>query len=279
MDTEYMKDIKSMLKEDIGTGDITTESLIPDDVKVKSEVIAGQPGYVAGILEAENIFKELMVNSEAKVSDGDKIDTGEILMNVEGSARGILSAERVALNLLSRMSGIATATREMLNEARKEDPEVQIAATRKTAPLLRRFDKKAVEIAGGEPHRFNLEDFILIKDNHLKIMGSVTSAVYKARELNPTEKIEVEVKSLRGVIEAIKAGADMVMLDNVKPIDLKDIIIELDKLGLRDKITLEASGGININNVREYASTGVDIISSSYMTMQSPALDISLEIE
>lgn len=268
-----------MLKEDVGAGDVTTESLVSEGKRARAKIIARQSGYLAGIPEVKAVFEELGVSSDSKVADGDKIEAGDTLIEAEGPARGTLSAERVALNLLSRMSGIATATREMLDEARKVNAEVQIAATRKTAPLLRRFDKKAVESVGGEPHRFNLEDFILIKDNHLKIVGSVAEAVQKARESNPSERIEVEVGSLEETIEAIKAGADVVMLDNTSPKEIKEIIRELEKSGLRDKVILEASGGVNPSNVAEYASTGVDIISSSYMSMQAPALDMSLEIE
>ncbi|KXA99279.1 hypothetical protein AKJ42_03445 [candidate division MSBL1 archaeon SCGC-AAA261C02] len=279
MDSKTQEDIRQMLEEDIGAGDVTTESLVSEEKKAKAKITAGKSGYLAGIPEAQAVFEELEVSSNPKASDGDKIEAGDTLIEAEGLARGILTAERVALNLLSRMSGIATATREMLDEARKVNSEVQIAATRKTAPLLRRFDKKAVESVGGEPHRFNLEDFILIKDNHLELVESVAEAVQKARESNPSEKIEVEVDSLEETIEATEAGTDVVMLDNMSPEEIKEIIRELEESGLRDKVILEASGGVNPSNVKEYASTGVDIISSSYMTMQAPALDMSLEIE
>lgn len=277
--SEIRKDIRQMLEEDIGTGDVTTESLVSEKKKTKAKIIAGRSGYLAGVLEARAVFEELGVSSEPKASDGDRIEEGDTLIEAEGPARGILTAERVALNLLSRMSGIATATREMLDKAREADSEVQIAATRKTAPLLRKFDKKAVESVGGRPHRFNLEDFVLIKDNHLKLVKSVAEAVEKAHESYPSEKVEVEVDSLEKAIEAAKAKADVVMLDNMSPKEIKEVIKELEKSSLRDRVILEASGGINPSNVKEYASTDVDIISSSYMTMRAPALDMSLEIE
>ncbi|MEA1904294.1 MAG: carboxylating nicotinate-nucleotide diphosphorylase [Candidatus Hadarchaeota archaeon] len=268
-----------MLKEDIGYGDVTTESLIPEGKEAKAKIIAEQSGYIAGIPEALAVFDELEVKAKALVSDGDKVRPGDTLIEADGPARGILTAERVALNLLSRMSGVATATREMLDKARKVNSKVQIAATRKTVPLLRKFDKKAVRTVGGEPHRYHLGDFVLIKDNHLKLVRSVADAVGRAHEANLSKKIEVEVDSLEGAVEAAKAEADVIMLDNMSPAEIRKAIKELKKEDLRDEVIIEASGGINPTNVGEYASTGVDILSSSYMTMQAPALDVSLEIE
>ncbi|MBS3814941.1 MAG: carboxylating nicotinate-nucleotide diphosphorylase [Hadesarchaea archaeon] len=268
-----------MLNEDIGTGDVTTESVIPPDKVAKAKIIAKESSYLAGISEVKIVFDELGVSSRTDKKDGEKVEAGDTVIEAEGSARGILSAERVALNLLSRMSGIATATREMLNESREVNSNVEIAATRKTAPLLRRFDKKAVELAGGEPHRFNLEDFVLIKDNHLKLTDSVSEAVERARKSASSEKIEVEASNLEEAIEAAEAGADVVMLDNMTPTEIEEALEELRESGLRSKIIIEASGGIRPNNVRDYASTGVDIISSSYMTMQAPAMDFSLQIK
>lgn len=271
--------IRQMLEEDIGLGDITSKAVISSETQAKAEVIAGGSGVLAGAREASTAFKEMEVEVKIIKGNGNSINSRDIVARLKGPARGILAAERVALNLLSRMSGIATATREMLEKARERNPEVKIAATRKTAPLLTSFDKRAVQIAGGEPHRYGLDDFILIKDNHIKLSGAITKAVEKARKSNPSKKIEVEVNSLGEALETVKAGAEMIMLDNISPSGLKEVIEELEEAGVRDKVIIEVSGGINPSNVGEYAQAGVDIISSSYMTMQAPALDVSLEIE
>ena len=161
----------------------------------------------------------------------------------------------------------------------QKNPKVIIAATRKTAPLLTYFDKRAVRTAGGEPHRYKLSDHILIKDNHLKIVGSVTAAVRQARKTSPAGKIEVEVNTLRDACEAARAGADVVMFDNVKTVNIRRAVKMLEREGLRDQITLEASGRIDLSNVGEYATTDVDMISSSYMTMRAPALDMGLDLK
>lgn len=278
VDSETREDIRRMMEEDIGFGDVTSESLIEEGVKAKAEVIADQGGCVAGVPEVETVFDELGVEAEPLVSDGDKIDSGDVLFEVEGQARDILAAERVALNLLSRMSGIATATREMINKAKEVNSEVRIAATRKTVPLLRSFDKKAVEVAEGEPHRYHLGDFVLIKDNHLKFVDSVTEAVKRSKEAQLSEKIEIEVDTKEDAISAAEAGADIVMLDNFSPEETEESVKALEEAGFRDQIIIESSGGIDLTNVKEYASTGVDVISSSYMTMQAPALDVKLEV-
>lgn len=276
--SETRDDIRKMMEEDIGRGDITSESLISEETETGAEVIAGQSGHLAGIPEALAVFEELGIEAEAKFSNGDEIESGDVLIEVEGSARKILAAERVALNLLSRMSGIATATQEMLDEAREANSEVQIAATRKTAPLLRKFDKRAVEAVGGEPHRYHLGDFVLIKDNHLNLVDSVPEAVERAREEGLSDQIEIEVDDEEEAVSAAEAGADIIMFDNFEPDEVKEAVEILEKSDLRDQVILEASGGIDPSNVGEYAASGVDVISSSYMTMRAPALDIKLEV-
>ncbi len=278
MDSEELEDIRQMMEEDLKYGDVTSESLVDEDTEARAEVIAGESGFVAGIPEISLVFDELDVNVDLKVEDGDEIAPGEVLLEVEGRARGILAAERVALNLLSRMSGIATATEEMFEEARRANEDVQIAATRKTAPLLRRFDKRAVKVVGGEPHRYHLGDFVLIKDNHLKFVGSVSKAVELAKEADLSDTVEVEVTEKDEAVAAAEAGADIVMLDNFDSDEAAEAVDLLEEKGLRDQIELEASGGIDPSNVEEYAASGVDVISSSYMTMQAPALDIKLEV-
>ena len=277
-DSETREDITRMIQEDLWAGDVTTESLIDENIEARAEIITTQPGYIVGVSEMLILFEELGVKFRPKIADGDKVEEGDVIAEVEGPANNILKSERVALNLLSKMSGVATATREMAERAESANEGVKVAATRKTTPLLRKFEKRAVKAVGGEPHRYNLGDFILIKDNHLKLAGSVNEAVERAKESELSEKIEVEVTEEQELIEAIKAGADIVMLDNFGPEKMKEAVETLKDLELRDEVLLEASGGITPENIRDYAEAGVDIISSSYMTMGAPALDIKLEI-
>lgn len=272
------KKIREMLAEDLGSGDITSKALLSSKVKTKAKIVAGQPGVLAGVSEAMMAFDEVGVQAKALKSDGQQIKAGDVILRLDGPARSIFAAERVALNLLMRMSGIATATQGLINQARKKNPNVVIAATRKTAPLLTYFDKRAVQVAGGEPHRYKLSDHILIKGNHLRLVGSVSKAVLQAREGSPVKKVEVEVSKPDDAYEAARASADVVMLDNMKPANIIRAIKILKRGGLRNRVTLEASGGINPSNVESYVATGVDVISSSYITMRAPALDMRLEL-
>lgn len=271
------KKIREMLSEDLGKGDVTSEALVHPGAKARASVIAKEPGILAGVAEAAMAFKEMCVGVKVLKPDGAKIKAGDMIMKLDGPARGILAAERVALNLLMRMSGIATATRKFIDIAIRKNPKVVIAATRKTAPLLVHFDKRAVIVAGGMPHRYNLSDHVLIKDNHLWLVGSVGEAVRRTKSTK--QKIEVEVISPEEALEAARAGADILLFDNMAPADIKKAVQELKREGLREKVKLEASGGINLSNVGEYAATGVDVISSSYMTMRAPAIDMSLEVK
>ena len=273
------KKIREMLAEDIGSGDITSKALLSPKAKAKAKIIAKQHGVLAGVSEAMVAFDEVGVQAKALKSDGQQIKAGDVILRLKGPARGILAAERVALNLLMRMSGIATATRGLIDRARNKNPNVVIAATRKTAPLLTYFDKRAVQVAGGEPHRYKLSDHILIKDNHLRLVGSVSKAVLQARGVSRVKKVEVEVSKPDDAYEAARAGADVVMLDNMKPTDIIRAIKALERGGLRDKVILEASGGIDPSNVESYVATGVDVISSSYITMRAPALDMGLKLK
>ncbi len=273
------KKIREMLAEDLGSGDVTSKALLSPKDKAKAKIIAKQPGVLAGVSEAMVAFDEVGVQAKAFKSDGQQIKAEEVILCLKGPARGILAAERVALNLLMRMSGIATATRELIDRAKKKNPDIVIAATRKTAPLLTYFDKRAVQVAGGEPHRYKLSDHILIKGNHLRLVGSVSKAVLQAREGSRVKKVEVEVNNPDDAYEAARAGADMVMFDNMKPANIIRAIKILKRGGLRNRVTLEASGGIDPSNVESYVATGVDVISSSYITMRAPALDMRLELK
>ncbi len=275
---DVRKRIKEMLAEDLGKGDVTSDTLFGAGLKARAEVTAKQKGVLAGIVEAVMVFNEVGVKAKIMRKDGASVSPGDVILSLEGPARKILAAERVALNLMMRMSGIATATRELITLARRKNPRVVIAATRKTAPLLKYFDKRAVVVAGGSPHRFGLSDQVLIKDNHLKLISSITEAVGKFKGRGKVGKIEVETTSPEEALEAAKAGADIVMLDNMTPSQVRRAIKMLKEEGLRDKVSLEASGGIDSTNVADFAATGVDVISTSYMTMRSHAMDISLKI-
>jgi nicotinate-nucleotide pyrophosphorylase (carboxylating) len=199
-------------------------------------------------------------------------------MKISGNAQTILSAERTMLNLLSRMSGIATATRRLAEKLRKANATAKIAATRKTAPGLGYFDKKAVLIGGGDPHRLRLDDMILVKDNHIAIAGSVETAVKKAKAASFSKKIEVEVASATDALKAAEAGADIIMLDNFSPKQIREAVEALKKAGFFGKILVEVSGGITEQNLLEYASAQVDTISMGAITHSAKALDISLEV-
>ncbi len=276
-DAVVRKKIREMLAEDLGLGDVTSEALVHPEVKARASVIAKQSGVLAGVAEAAMVFKEMRVKVRILRPDGARVKAGDVIMRLDGPARGILAAERVALNLLMRMSGIATATRELIDRARRSNPKVVIAATRKTAPLLTHFDKRAVRVAGGKPHRYRLSDHILIKDNHIRLVGAVIEAVRLSRKVKRV-KVEVEVNKPADALKAARAGADVVMLDNMNPAGIVRTIKMLEREGLRDKVVLEASGRIDTSNVGSFAATGVDMISSSYMTMRAPALDMSLEV-
>ncbi len=276
--TDVRKKIRQMLAEDLGKGDVTSESLFGPNVKSRAKLIANQCGVLAGVREAAMAFEESGVLVRILRHDGDEISTGDVIMCVSGSARSILATERVVLNLLMRMSGIATATRDLIIRAKEKNPNIAIAATRKTAPLISYFDKKAVMVAGGIPHRYSLSDQVLIKDTHLKLTGSIKKAINSIKQLNTKGKIEVEVSNPEEALMAAREGADIVMLDNMAPSEHARAIKMLKREGIREKVILEASGGINLSNVGKYASVGVDVISSSYMTMRAPAIDIGLEI-
>ncbi len=271
--------LRSFLKEDLGQGDITTHLLIPEKVIVQAEIIAKETGVAAGIEEALILLESLGIKAKPLVKDGQKIAKGKVLIKIEGNAKNVLALERTVLNLLARMSGIATFTNRIVRKIRKAGYKTVIACTRKTAPGLEYFDKKAVLLGGGDTHRLHLDDMILIKDNHIAIVGNVKEAVKLAKkQASFSKKIEVEVSDVNEAIEAAKAGADIIMLDNFTPEKVKDAINRLKKENLRDKVLIEASGGINEKNIVNFADAGVDIISLGALTHSAKALDISLEI-
>jgi len=231
------------LAEDIGQGDATVTAIVPAATIVEAEIIAKERGIAAGIEETVILAQSLGLNINVKVTDGDVFKNKQVIVKVAGHARTILTAERTILNLLSRMSGIATTTRKLAERIKKANLTTRIAATRKTAPGLLYFDKKAVQIGGGDAHRLHLDDLVLIKDNHIKITGSVEDAVRMARtEVSFTKKIEVEITNPEEATRAAEAGADIIMLDNFSPKQIKLTVELLKKARHFGKIILEASG-------------------------------------
>ena len=200
-------------------------------------------------------------------------------MELDGDAGTILSVERTVLNILMRMSGIATTTSNLISRVNEKNPNIRVAATRKTTPGLQLFEKEAVKIGGGDTHRYRLDDCVLIKDNHIALVGDVKTCVENARNYASfTKKIEIEVENIKDALEASIAGADIVMLDNMSPEEVKNVIKALENKNLRENILVEVSGGINPDNIEYYADTGIDIISTGYITHSVPSLDLSLEI-
>jgi nicotinate-nucleotide pyrophosphorylase (carboxylating) len=271
--------LRSFLEEDVGQGDLTTYLTVPKDVVVEAEVVVKEGGLVAGIEEALILCESLNLQAEALTFDGDQVEPKTTLLRIVGDARTLLSAKRTLLNVLSRMSGIATMTNRLVGKVRAAGYRTRVSCTRKVAPGLGYFDKKAVFLGGGDTHRLHLDDLILIKDNHLKIVGNVGGAVRKAREaVSFSKKVEVEVASIEEALKAAKAGADIVMLDNFSPKKVKETVLALTKEGVRSKVLLEASGGITEKNILEYAAAGVDILSIGEITHSVKALDMSLEV-
>ncbi len=266
--------LKAALAEDLGCGDLTTKILIDPDLKGHACVIAREPMVLSGTDVFEKVLQILdpAIKTSRHFLDGSTIMPDTIVLEIHGKLAPILSGERLALNLLQRLSGIATYTRKFVEAVK--DYQVQIVDTRKTTPLWRSLEKKAVRDGGAKNHRFGLFDGILIKDNHIAACGGITEAILKARESSHhLVKIEVEVETLEQFKEALAGGADVIMLDNMSPEKIQKAV-EL----ANGKVILEASGGINLDNVKEYAATGVDLISLGTLTHSAPSVDISLEI-
>jgi len=274
-----LEKIREFLREDIGFGDVTSEALIPSGQRARARLFLREPGVVAGLDEASALFEMLGCSVKSRRRDGERVDEGEVLMEVEGPARALLSGERTAINIVAHMSGIATVTADVVLAVRVVSPDVRVAATRKTLPGLRELEKRAVVLGGGDTHRMRLDDCVLIKDNHLGLVPSVEEAVRRAREgVSFTRKIEVEVGSPAQAEEAAAAGADIVMFDNMTPAEIRRCLDHLDGKGLRQGRLFEASGGITAENAAEYAATGVDVISLGSLTHSVRSLDVKLEI-
>jgi nicotinate-nucleotide pyrophosphorylase (carboxylating) len=265
--------IESALQEDMPQGDITSESIIPDDSRSRAIILAKEDGILAGMDVASRVFEKIDpdVKFQRKKDDGQKFHKGETLATLEGSSISILKGERTALNFLQRMSGIATTTGRFV-KALKGMP-TKILDTRKTTPGLRSLEKHAVKVGGGENHRRNLSEMVLIKDNHLKLVGSISKAVKRAKKrVGPGIKIEVEATCLAEVQEAVQSGADRVMLDNMPLDEMKEVV-----QWVGGRIPLEVSGSVTLEKIGEIAALGIDYISVGSLTHSYTSVDISME--
>jgi len=262
-------DVRAWLAEDLGAGDLTSEAVVAEGATAKAAILVKEPGVVCGLELVRSVFAELDpgFTTEALAADGDEVE-GQVAQ-LDGDARALLAGERLALNLLGRLSGIATLTRRYVDAV--EGTGATILDTRKTTPGLRALEKYAVRCGGGTNHRLGLDDGILIKDNHLRLAGSLGEAVSNAAATGVS--VEVECETLDQVAEAVQAGADMILLDNMSPAQLSEAVALVD-----GRAKLEASGGVNLDTVRAIAETGVDFISVGALTHSARALDVSLEL-
>lgn len=272
--------IKYMLREDEGFGDVTSNALIPENKVFYAKLISKDDGILAGIEIIKEMFLEYGIEIISSKNDGDEINKGDVLLELEGNARKILLLERTALNLLMRMSGVATVTNRIVTKVNGVNPKIRVAGTRKTAPALQKYDKLAIAIGGGDPHRYALDDMILIKDNHIAVVGSVKEALQLAKENNSfSKKIEIEVESIEDAIIASENGADIIMFDNMSPEQAQNALDALKEKDLRDNVLIEISGGITEDNILDYAPLDVDIISLGSLTHATPSLNFSLDMD
>lgn len=276
------KALLNFLREDIGRGDITSNSVLKPNLLASSTILCkdSEQAVVAGLKEVGIVFDLCKCSCTALVDEGSMVSRGNEVMRIKGRARDILKAERTALNLLMRMSGIATETKKFVEVVKKISKDIEIAGTRKTAPGLRSFDKKAIKIGGGITHRNSLDEMVLIKDNHLVLTGSIGESISSAKKLVGNNiKVECEVTDLQSAIEAINFGADVIMLDNFSPQEVENATRVLKELGLRQKCLLEISGGISLANVSQFAKSNPDIISVGSLTHSVKSVDFSLEVD
>ncbi len=277
-DREISEAVDLALQEDVGRGDVTTRAIISPTAMGRARMVAREPLVVAGLAVATATFKALSNRLKVRpmAHDGDNVEPGAVLLEVAGPARPLLTAERVALNFVQRLSGVATSTAAFVREVAKTN--VKILDTRKTTPGWRRFEKYAVQCGGGRNHRLGLFDMFLIKDNHLVILrsergGAIAAAVRSCRQHHPALKVEVEADTLEQVNEALAAGADFILLDNMTVASLRKAV----KL-VNGRAATEASGGVRLENVRAIAETGVDFISVGALTHSARAVDIALDV-
>lgn len=276
---EVIKQLRSFLEEDIRSGDITTNAMEPLGGEATATIFSKSSSILAGIEETIAIAGFYDLKYEILVYEGNWVQPGQPVMRIFGPAKTLLIIERVCLNIIQRMSGIATKTYSMVKKAQEKNPHVIVAATRKTTPGFRYFEKRAVQIGGGDPHRYALDDMVLIKNNHVDVVGSVMKSIQLAKKaVSFSKKISCEARNKEEGFEAVNAGADIILLDNFKPDAMREFVQKLKEKGLRDRILLEASGGMDENNVAEYAATGIDIISSGSLTHSYKAADYNMRI-
>ncbi|MHC1601649.1 MAG: carboxylating nicotinate-nucleotide diphosphorylase, partial [Methermicoccaceae archaeon] len=248
------------------------------DGECQGMVSARQDGIVAGMKEAREVFCYFGLDVESFAEDGSTVKADETLMRISGDASRLLMAERLALNFIGRMAGIATLTGRCVDALRKVGSEMGVACTRKTTPGFRRFEKRAVVLGGGDAHRFNLSEGIILKDNHIKLM-SIEEGVKRAKRVaGAVRKVEVEVESVEDALRAVRAGADVIMFDNMTPERIKKGVEELVRLGMRKNVLLEASGNITCENITSYAHTGLDFVSVGAIVHSAPFFDVRLEV-
>ncbi len=276
---EIIERLEDFLKEDVRSGDITTDAMEPLRGEATATIFSKGKSILAGIEEVVAIAEMHDLSCEVLAFEGNWVEPRQAVIRIHGPVKTLLVIERLSLNIIQRMSGIATKTYNMVTKCRAVNPDIIIAATRKTTPGFRYFEKRAVKIGGGDPHRYALDDMILIKNNHVDAVGGVTKAVQMAkRAVSFSKKISCEARSMEEGLEAIIAGADIILLDNFTPDDIKRFVQDLKKKNLREKVLLEASGGMDEDNIVEYASSGVDIISSGALTHSYKAADFNMRV-
>ncbi|MCX6689849.1 MAG: carboxylating nicotinate-nucleotide diphosphorylase [Methanoregula sp.] len=264
------------IREDTPLGDATADAVIPA-LACRAGIRAEEDGICAGIDEAATLFSHFGVTVESRTNDGCRVNRGDTLVTLSGQAKDILLVERTALNIIGRMSGVATQTKKMIDIVTGISPGCRVAGTRKTSPGFRALDKKAIIIGGGDPHRYSLSDGILIKDNHLALVP-LAEAIVRAKKASAYKKVEVEVETLADALVAAKTGADILMLDNMSPEQIGETIAALKREGLRDRIVIELSGGITEKTIRHYAGLGADVISLGALTHSVRNFSVNLEI-
>jgi len=270
-----LKEIEHFLEEDLGHEDY--EEIVPY-TECTAEITVKEPGILAGLEEVKQILDYAGLHYATNFTDGDRMEAEERILSVHGPGATILKTERLVLNFLGRMSGIATLTNELVTEARKANAQLKIAGTRKTTPGFRKYEKKAIAIGGGDPHRFGLYEAVIIKDNYIQLMG-LEQAIRKAKDrVSFTRMIEVEVESIEDALRAAELEVRIIMLDNMPPARVRECVRLLAARGLRDGLILEASGGIDQSNIHEYAATGVDVISLGMLTHSARWLGFSLQV-
>jgi nicotinate-nucleotide pyrophosphorylase (carboxylating) len=273
--------IREFLEEDCNFTDVSSH-FIPFDSKSSAKIIAKSDGYISGLEELAILFTILKIEYDFKKKDGEEFKKDEIVVELRGNTRNILIGERVGLNLISHMSAITTTTREYINIVKASGKNVKIAATRKTIPGLRIFEKKAVILGGGESHRFSLDDMILLKDTHLEFYNKDVKKLLTevSEKASFTKKVEIEIESVKDVLIAARNGADIIMLDNMSPDQVEDAISILSNNNLRDKVIVDVSGGINKENIVDYILAEPDIISIGNLTYAPfKQVDLSLYLD